>query len=102
MFAQVVGVNLFTIMPNLQKFVINKCDDISYKYSDLDHQSDKDKQILAKKCVDCIIGCNMTLKSNREWSDMYQEVHKNLLSKNSNAYTMSGAEAVDQMIGSRK
>lgn len=97
--AQVAGVDLFTLIPNLQKFVINKCDDIAYEHSDLAVQSSEDKKILANKCVDCIIGCNMTMKSNKEKSDMYQEVHKNLLSKNGDAFAMSGSEAVDQMIG---
>ena len=33
------GADIFGLFPNLQKFLINKCDDITYEYSDLEDQS---------------------------------------------------------------
>ena len=41
----------------------------------------------------------MTMRSNKERSDMYNEVQKSMLSKHGDAFAMSGSEAVDQMIG---
>ena len=41
----------------------------------------------------------MMMISNKEISDMYNEVQKSLLSKHGDAFAMSGSEAVDQMIG---
>ena len=61
----VAGADIFGLFPNLQKLLINKCDDITYDYSDLEDQSAKDKAALSYRCTDCIIGCNMTMRSNK-------------------------------------
>ena len=95
----VLGVNVFGEIPILQEFVIDKYSDLTFKAADLKRQDVATKKIVAERCVECILGCNMTLRSNKERSDMNAEVHKSLLSKHGDAFAMNPAEAVDQMIG---
>ena len=95
----VLGFNLFGNIPVLQEFVIDKYDDFNFKFKEMAKQSNNDKKLVMQRCVDCILGCNMTLRSNKERSDMNAEVHKSLLSKHGDAFAMNTAEAVDQMIG---
>ena len=66
----VAGADIFRLFPNLQKFLINMCDDIAYEYADLKNQSAEDKAALSDICTDCIIGCNMRMRSNKEISDV--------------------------------
>ena len=95
----VLGVNVFGLIPILQEFVIDRYDDLNFKFKDFNLQNAETRGLVSQRCVDCILGCNMTLRSNKERSDMSAEVHKSLLSKHEDAFAMNTAEAVDQMIG---
>ena len=101
-FVDVAGVSIFSLMPSLQEFVLDKNADLDFAIEDLENQSEDNKKRLSDKCVDCILGCNMTLRSNKEKSDMNTEVHKSLLSKHGGAFAMNTMEAVDQMVGYEK
>ena len=65
----VAGTDIFGLFPNLQKFLISKCDDIPYHHTNLENQSEEDKADLYSRCTECIIGCNMTMRSNKERSN---------------------------------
>ena len=95
----VVGATVFGHMPTLQEFIINRCSDLNFAPSELEAQSRATKELVYARCDDCMIGCIMTLRSNKEKSDMNTEVHKSLLSKHGEAFAMSANEAVDQMVG---
>ena len=95
----VLGVNVFGMIPILQEFVIDRYDDFNFRFENLGSQGTEAKALVSQRCVDCILGCNMTLRSNKESSDMNAEVHKSLLSKHGDAFAMNTSEAVDQMIG---
>ena len=95
----VLQVNIFGRIPILQEFVIDRYDDFAFRFEDLATQNAATKQLVSDRCDECILGCNMTLRSNKERSDMNTEVHKSLLSKHGDAFAMNTAEAVDQMIG---
>ena len=84
-FVDVAGVSIFSLMPSLQEFVLDKNADLDFAIEDLENQSEDNKKRLSDKCVDCILGCNMTLRCNKEKSDMNTEVHKSLLSKHEGA-----------------
>ena len=101
-FVDVAGVSIFSLMPSLQEFVLDKNADLDFAIEDLENQSEDNKKRLSDKCVDCILGCNMTLRCNKEKSDMNTEVHKSLLSKHGGAFAMNTMEAVDQMVGYEK
>lgn len=95
----VVGHSIFGQMPTLQKFVIDNNDEFNFTFDKLNSQADSVKARLSTRCDECIMGCNMTLRSNKEKSDMNIEVHKSLLSKQGNAFAINTTEAVDQMVG---
>ena len=95
---EVMGFNMFA-SPELQKFIINKCDDITFTFETLDAQTTEDKKDLEDKCTEHMIGCLMAMNHNRDKSNMYDEVKKSLLAKNDDAFPTSGAEGIDKMIG---
>ena len=95
----IAGHSVFAHLPALQKFVIDKYEDLTFDVTSLNKQSEKTKALLYKRCDECILGCNMTLRSNKDRSDMNEEVHKSLLSKHGSAFAMTTSEAVDQMVG---
>ena len=95
----VVGHSIFGQMPILQEFIINRYDDLSFDFADLSKQPDSVKNTVSNRCDECIMGCNMTLRSNKERSDMNTEIHKSLLSKHGDAFAMTTTEAAEQMVG---
>lgn len=95
----VVGHSIFGQMPTLQKFVIENNEEFTFAFEKMKSQTDETKALLSTQCDEYIMGCNMTLCSNKERSDMNLEVHKSLLSKQGNAFATNNTEAVDQMVG---
>ena len=100
---ELIGVNIWGQMPFLQKHVIDKCDDLSFEFDKLTTQSKVTQELVALRCQDVMLGCTMTVNSNKSKSDMYTDVKKTVLTnKEAKIFATDRTQAVDQMVGYEK
>ena len=79
--------------------MINMSDDFAFDAQDYEIQTAEVKRQVHKKCEDLLLGCIMTIFSNRTKSDTYIEARRNQLAGNLGGYATDATSAVRLLLG---
>ena len=83
----------------MREYAVSVSDKFNFDIKDYDSQSTAVKHLVHQKCEDLMIGCTMTVRSNRSKSDTHLEARKNQLAGNPGGYATDAASAVNILVG---